>query len=229
LDKKFFETSQTVDVLGQAYDYAEGAIPGESLEWLVDGVVLAKSETASLSGLKAGEHTLGLRATNSAGLQGTTEIKITLGQDLDKDGLPDDWEKQAGLDANDPKDAIADKDGDGTLNWQEYQLGSDPSDPGSPPAKPHEADNVGPYGSVLPQTAELPAATATDGDQSSGPTETPPVGQTNQTDQQLPAAPSNPLSNIPLLTVILGLAALVLVLGIVVLVLVVFLRRARRP
>ena len=229
LDREFFDTSHTVEVLGQAYDYAEGAIPGESLEWLVDGAVLAKGETASLSGLKAGEHTLGLRATNSAGLQGTTEIKITLGQDLDRDGLPDDWEKQVGLDANDPKDAIADKDGDGTLNWQEYQLGSDPSDPGSPSAKPHEADNVGPSGSVLQQTADLPAATATTGDQSSGPTETPLVGQTNPTDQQPPADPSSPLSNIPLLTVVLGLAALVLVLGIVVLVLIVFLRRGRRP
>ncbi len=220
LDKNFFGTGQTVSVMGQAYDFTDGAVPGESLEWLVDGKVAAKGGSAILSGLKAGEHTLGLRATNSAGLQGITEIKITLGQDLDQDGLPDDWEKQAGLDPNDPDDAGADKDADGYLNWQEYALGSDPSDPASPSGKPHEADNLGPSGTRLAETIDL-LATATIG---TGQTESSTAAPGNPADPQQPAAAAKPISTGPLV-----IAVLAVVLLIVVLVVFVFLRRARRP
>jgi len=220
LDNNFFGTGQTVDVMGQAYDYIDGAVPGESLEWLVDGKVVAKGGSASLSGLKTGEHTLGLRATNSAGLQGTTEIKITLGPDLDGDGLPDDWEKQAGLDSKDPNDAADDKDGDGVLNWQEFALGSDPSDPVSPSGKPHEADNLGPSGARLAETVDL-LATATGG---AGQPDSPTAAPGNPADPQQPAAAAKPLSIVPLV-----IAVLAVVLLIVVLVVFVILRRARRP
>ena len=41
-------------------------------------------------------------------------------RDQDKDGIPDYWEKESGLDAQDPKDAQEDKDGDGYTNLEEY-------------------------------------------------------------------------------------------------------------
>jgi hypothetical protein len=219
LDKNFFGTGQTVDVMGQAYDYIDGAVPGESLEWLVDGKVVAKGGSASLSGLKTGEHTLGLRATNSAGLQGITEIKITLGPDLDQDGLPDDWEKQADLDSKDPNDAADDKDADGYLNWQEYALGSNPSDPADPHEESH-GDHIGPSGSRLAESVD-PLAAATAG---AGQAESPAAGQGDQADPQQPAAAAKPLSIVPLV-----IAILAVILLIVLLVVFVFLRRARRP
>ena len=54
--------------------------------------------------------------------------------DTDDDKMPDGWEVEYGLNplAN---DASLDKDYDGYLNLQEYQAGSDPSDPNSHPSK----------------------------------------------------------------------------------------------
>ena len=46
--------------------------------------------------------------------------------DLDKDGMPDDWEKRNGLDANDPADRNADADADGYTNLEEYLNGAKP-------------------------------------------------------------------------------------------------------
>ena len=49
--------------------------------------------------------------------------------DADGDGLPDDWEKQYGLNPNDPADAAADLDGDEFTNLEEYAAKTDPTDP----------------------------------------------------------------------------------------------------
>lgn len=40
--------------------------------------------------------------------------------DSDDDGMPDDWEKQSGLDPRDPSDGMSDLDGDGYTNVEEY-------------------------------------------------------------------------------------------------------------
>lgn len=43
--------------------------------------------------------------------------------DTDRDGMPDDWEKHAGLNSNNANDGNTDRDGDGYTNLEEY-LGS---------------------------------------------------------------------------------------------------------
>lgn len=47
--------------------------------------------------------------------------------DTDGDGITDDWEKQYGLDANDPADAEQDKDGDEFTNLEEFLAKTDPT------------------------------------------------------------------------------------------------------
>jgi hypothetical protein len=51
--------------------------------------------------------------------------------DLDRDGLPDGWEIQNGLNPTNPADASADLDGDGLSAVQEFRSGADPRSPSS--------------------------------------------------------------------------------------------------
>lgn len=48
--------------------------------------------------------------------------------DSDDDGMPDDWETEFGLDANQAEDNSFDKDGDGYTNVEEYLNGTDPTE-----------------------------------------------------------------------------------------------------
>jgi len=56
-------------------------------------------------------------------------------RDSDGDGIPDEWEAAHGMNANDPTDALADSDGDGFTNIEEFEAKpqTDPQDPASHP------------------------------------------------------------------------------------------------
>jgi hypothetical protein len=51
---------------------------------------------------------------------------IQPGEDADQDRLPDDWEREHGLDPKNPEDSNADFDRDKLNSWCELQLGTDP-------------------------------------------------------------------------------------------------------
>ncbi|MEM2778880.1 MAG: Amuc_1099 family pilus-like system protein, partial [Candidatus Jordarchaeales archaeon] len=55
----------------------------------------------------------------------------------DRDGMPDGWEVQYGLDPL-SDDAGQDKDGDGFTNLEEYRAGTDPTNSSSTPSVPSE-------------------------------------------------------------------------------------------
>lgn len=57
------------------------------------------------------------------------------GWDSDGDGMPDDWEKQYGLNPLSKDDALGDLDGDGFTNLEEYQAKTNPLDPKSFPPR----------------------------------------------------------------------------------------------
>lgn len=59
---------------------------------------------------------------------GWPELRSTTApQDTDGDGMPDKWEQRYGLNPHDPADGLADKDGDGYTNIEEYLNGTDPN------------------------------------------------------------------------------------------------------
>ncbi|MCP3871490.1 MAG: hypothetical protein GY703_25975 [Gammaproteobacteria bacterium] len=57
------------------------------------------------------------------------QLLMTTSEDLDGDGLPNDWETANGLDPNNPDDAGYDGDNDGLSNSGEYNNGTDPNNP----------------------------------------------------------------------------------------------------
>ena len=58
--------------------------------------------------------------TDPGQMGGYPEYKGEAYVDTDKDGMPDEWEKQNGLDPNDPSDANGDITGDGYTNIEKY-------------------------------------------------------------------------------------------------------------
>lgn len=69
-------------------------------------------------------------ATNAARPSGvqSTVVRIFVLPDSDSDLLPDSWETANGFPINDPANALADPDGDGQTNRDEYLAGTDPND-----------------------------------------------------------------------------------------------------
>lgn len=55
------------------------------------------------------------------------DIQVECDDDLDNDGFPHCYERENGLDPYDPADGLADDDGDGLTNGEEYQLGTNQS------------------------------------------------------------------------------------------------------
>ncbi len=74
-------------------------------------------------------------------------------QDTDNDGMPDAWEKEYGLNPNDPSDASADPDNDGATNLQEYLAGTDPTKADTPtspaPQEPASGGGISVFGLIL--------------------------------------------------------------------------------
>jgi len=77
-----------------------------------------------------GKYTFYIEAEDKAGNTDTTKIKtfwITSDlDDIDNDGMPDEWEKQFELDPYDPDDANDDDDKDGLTNIKEFEAGNNP-------------------------------------------------------------------------------------------------------
>jgi hypothetical protein len=153
-ERAFVATGGGFDAQGQGFDFQDGTLPDSALQWLVDGRVVGTGRSVSTGALASGQHTLTMRATNSAGLVGTSEVTVTVGADVDRDGLPDAWEVSVGLDSANAADAYGDIDGDATLNWQECELGSDPKDPASPSRRSFEETLVVPVGDPVTSSAQ---------------------------------------------------------------------------
>jgi hypothetical protein len=69
--------------------------------------------------------------TNFAAGPWSVAFAVTTLADYDRDGLPDNYEVNYGLNTNDVTDALGDLDGDGMRNLDEYRAGTDPANSAS--------------------------------------------------------------------------------------------------
>ncbi|MDP7739857.1 MAG: hypothetical protein QGF67_00350 [Lentisphaeria bacterium] len=65
--------------------------------------------------------------------EGSGTSVLLVGADSDNDGMPDKWEKDFGLDQNDPRDAKGDLDKDQFSNHEEFTASTNPENPKSYP------------------------------------------------------------------------------------------------
>jgi hypothetical protein len=79
-----------------------------------------RAGTAQFKGSKTGLPGLPDSQDDVGGWEEYPEVRRPANWDTDRDGLPDDWEKRAGLNPNDPADGVADRNADGYTNLEEY-------------------------------------------------------------------------------------------------------------
>lgn len=126
-------------------DWPEGGAGYTHYQWRLDGGPWSGERPIdaplALDDLAEGDHWIEVAGRNDAGWYrndprfgpaATTTIvgPWTVGTDNDEDTMPDSWERLHGLDPA-RLDATADRDGDGSLNGDEWKAGTLPDDPTS--------------------------------------------------------------------------------------------------
>ena len=131
--------------------YTEEGHGGYKVQWdLPAGVLGQRVRIENLGPNRAGDHVLSFAEVEVLSLMeqfagairaqevlpaAVLESYVPDPDDLDDDGLPNAWEIQYGFNPNsnesDQGGSFRDPDGDFIANWQEYQLGTDPTTPNS--------------------------------------------------------------------------------------------------
>jgi len=109
-------------------------ISSNGVEWTPAATAPQDATGADVGGLSEGPlYFFRVLAVNFIGDSFPSDPVASSGDpnDIDGDGLPNDWESANGLNPNDPTDADEDDDTDGVSNRDEYQAGTDPQDDAS--------------------------------------------------------------------------------------------------
>ncbi|MDD8045799.1 MAG: thrombospondin type 3 repeat-containing protein [Verrucomicrobiota bacterium] len=130
-------TSATLKVGGPgivAFQYAVNRGPYSEEIPIED---LLEGGRIELTDLTTGSYVVSVRGKDFSGVYHEQAVMSrdwfvdTEAYDLDRDGLPTEWELKYGLDPDDPTDAMVDTDGDGYTNRAEFLAGTHPLDPES--------------------------------------------------------------------------------------------------
>lgn len=99
-----------------------------SFEWKCGGAIIGADRGISYTLDQVGSRTFELKVT-ADGQSDTTSVTIQVLPDLDRDGMPNDWELAYQLNPLNAADAVDDPDNDGLTNADEYRLGTNPRQP----------------------------------------------------------------------------------------------------
>jgi hypothetical protein len=123
VDKPFFEPYVTTHSAEEAYENVLADV-GCNVPVLDDHdkrvIEETRKGTAIYKGNKSGLPGLPDTQADVGGWEDYPEVRRPADWDTDGDGMPDAWEKQRGLNPEDPADGPADADGDGYTNLEEY-------------------------------------------------------------------------------------------------------------
>jgi len=124
---------------GTRADFVARILADESLEivhvtWTVSGRRSRRGTEVTHVLDTVGEHTVGARLTYRDGRRlrvVSDSVEVVIIPDFDRDGMPNDWEEEHGLNRFVLDDAVLDSDGDRLANLTEFKRGTDPDDPDS--------------------------------------------------------------------------------------------------
>lgn len=123
--------------------------------------ILGTGDLLSNIELLVGKHKITLTVSDEKDECTTATINVKVNRapftDTDKDGLPDTWEQDNGLDPFDPSDAAQDFDNDNLSNYEEYTEDTDPQEPDTDGDGLSDGDEIKVYGTA-------PTDPDTDGD-----------------------------------------------------------------
>jgi pectate lyase len=125
---KYASTRREIWEAGKEFDTGEFSIPTQSAKEAYDaclryaGCSLARDtvDERLIADVAAGRGRLLNSQKEVGGWDPYPEIRRPQGWDTDGDGMPDQWERQHGLDPRNPADGSADRDRDGYTNLEEY-------------------------------------------------------------------------------------------------------------
>jgi len=117
-DKKAYKQPEPIPVPAVKTDDAMTAYKRVLAE---SGAILPKRDTVDIRIVNDVKNGTGKIINDEQQVGGWPDLKSTEPpKDSDKDGIPDEWEKQHGFDLNDPTDGNEDADANGYTNLEEY-------------------------------------------------------------------------------------------------------------